>query len=459
MSIRSPKHRITLLLALLCALAHPLSAAAQEPDTLTLPEAVRAALVHSTAVQRAEAGRIHARASYRESLGRMLPSVAFSTGVNHSEVLQRTSTDPITGGIIHLPDSLIDLRQTYGTQAAVSANWTVFEGGQHLAGAGASRRREQAAAHAVEAAQIQTVAEVTIAYVDALEAEAVAGARLADAARAAELERTAETRFDVGDVPEIDLLQARLAASEAEIAVLEADGAARVAKHVLLERIGISPSSEYVLVPPAEADAAPDPRGLPERVLKESPLLAELRKRFEASRVETRASRLDLLPRISVGATWARSEFGLSREAFTLDPQNTQVYYRLSLAWLPFERPGGLVAARDQARAAERAAEAEWMAAHRRMEREVASGLERLSRARALRERAALNLTLAERQREQAEERYRLGVGTLVERLTANALWAEAARQEIVARYAPLRALAEIERATGVAMRGGPDSL
>ena len=99
-------------------------------------------------------------------------------------------------------------------------------------------------------------------------------------------------------------------------------------------------------------------------------------------------------------------------------------------------------------------ARADAAAAGRALEREVAVGLERWMLASALRERARLNLELAERQREQAEERYRVGVATLSERLNAAVLWAEAARQDVVARHAPLRAVAGLERSTGVALRG-----
>jgi hypothetical protein len=47
-----------------------------------------------------------------------------------------------------------------------------------------------------------------------------------------------------------------------------------------------------------------------------------------------------------------------------------------------------------------------------------------------------------------------VGVAPLSERLNAAVLWAEAARQDVLSRHAPLRAVAELERATGVPLRG-----
>jgi outer membrane protein TolC len=134
-------------------------------------------------------------------------------------------------------------------------------------------------------------------------------------------------------------------------------------------------------------------------------------------------------------------------------PRNEQTFYR-SFSWNPLERPGGTVADRRRTLSGNlRLAQAELELQEAVLVRGVEAALDRLSRARALGERSEVNLRLAERQREQAEERYRLGVAPLLERLNAEALAAEAERQAIVARYAALRALAELEQASGVSFR------
>jgi outer membrane protein TolC len=120
------------------------------------------------------------------------------------------------------------------------------------------------------------------------------------------------------------------------------------------------------------------------------------------------------------------------------------------------ERPGGTLADRRRTSGNLHLAQAELELQEAALVRGVESALDRLSRTRMLGERSQVNLELARRQREQAEERYRLGVAPLVERLTAEALAAEAERQAIVARYAALRALAELEQASGVSFRPVP---
>jgi outer membrane protein TolC len=156
------------------------------------------------------------------------------------------------------------------------------------------------------------------------------------------------------------------------------------------------------------------------------------------------------LPEVSVGASWSRTEFGGTRDGLTFSPRNEGTAYWLNLAWRPLQRPGGVAADYRRASAGLQIAQAELELRRASLVRQVEASLDRLAGARVLQDRSALNVRLAQRQREQEEERYRLGVGTLSDRLEAEALAAQAARQEITARYATLRALAELEQASGV---------
>ena len=444
-------HRSSRAAAAAAALVLAPNLHAQQP--LTLDEAVQTALTAHPDVQRAQAASMRGRAGRTDARAALLPRVGLQTGINRSDVLQRTATDPVTGGIVSLPDSLIQQRQSFGTSAIVSLDWTLFSGGRGLTETAAARARSRAADHGLAAARVRAAAEVTLVYLDALEAQALVDVRRAQGVHARELERTAEGRYETGTVPEIDVLQARLAASEAHIALLEAEAEDRTRRMQLAAHLGLAASAPFALAEP-EAPPAPDTAAIRARLLEQSPVLAAARAERDAADRDARAARLDLLPTLAVGMDRVWSEWGLTRQAFTMQPRNVQAYYRVSLSWSPLERPGAILGARRRAAAGELEARADAAAAGRTLEREVAVGLERWMLASALRERARLNLALAERQREQAEERYRVGVATLSERLNAAVLWAEAARQDAVARHAPLRAVAGLERSTGVALRG-----
>jgi outer membrane protein TolC len=447
---------------LLCCLAPITSPALQAQEareevsrTLTLDDAVEIGLTRSPAVRQARAQLRRDAAGEWEGWDRLLPSLTFSSGLNQTEVLQQTASDPITGGIVLLPDSLIQVRETFGTQALLSADWTLFDGGGNVSALRRARADSRAAEAAFQAANVRVAAGVTLAFLDALEAQAREDGLRAEVARAEELYRTASGRFDVGEVPELDALQARLQASDAEINLMEAESQTYSARLALFEYLDIEPDVAVLLAEPVatDLDRLPPEEELRRRATEESRDLEERRARLDAARRSHDAQRLWFLPSMSLGVTWARSEFGQSRDAITWAPRNEHTSYRLNFSWNPLARPGGTVADRRRSAGNVRLAEAELELQEAVLVRGVEAALDRLSRARALRERSEVNLRLAERQRQQAEERYRLGVAPLLERLNAEALAAEAERQAILARYAALRALAELEQASGVGFR------
>jgi putative ABC transport system ATP-binding protein len=420
-------------------------------DTLHLDAAVRMALAGSPELRIAAARADMAGADRTEAWGRFLPSLGVSAGVLGRGVLQRTVTDPVTGGIIALPDSVIELRRTYSTGASVDLSWTVLESGQRVWGVRRSRAEMSAARFAVEAARARVAAGVTLAYLDVLEAEAQRRVRDAEVTRAAALADAAQARLEIGEAPEIDALQARLAASDAELALHEADAAAESARLALLEFLGPGiPADMHLAMPPA----APAAR-LPEEEIRRCALLhsadlASLRARSVAAGRAAAATNWSVLPTIRVGMELSRSEFGLSRQALTLEPRNEETRYRMTLSWAPLDQPGRWAANRQRAQAAGAEAEAQLAARRPAVTRDVDVALGRLRRARILEERSELNLELAARQREQADERYRLGLAPITETLQAEALSREAERQAVTAQFARRRALAELERAASI---------
>ena len=145
-----------------------------------------------------------------------------------------------------------------------------------------------------------------------------------------------------------------------------------------------------------------------------------------------------------------RSEFGQSRDAMTLHPRNSGAYYSLNLSWTPLVQPGSFLADRRRADAGLAEASAARDEGHARVVRETATAIARVRRAILAEERGELNVRLAQRQREQAAERYRLGLAPITETIQAESLARAAERQAIAARFGRLRALAELELVTGV---------
>lgn len=439
---------------LLCAAPAWGQAPAAGPDTLTLGEAVGLALQGSPEIRSARATAALGRAGQLESWGRLIPSLSLSTGLNQNAVLQRTATDPITGGIVQLPDSLIDIRTAYGTSAQVNLTWTVFDGGRRVWGIRQARAEADAADLTLLASQARIAAGLTTAYLDALEGAALARTRAAELQRARELVRLAEGRFEAGIAPQLELLQARVNEGESELALAEAESAAEAARLALFAYLPDATLSETVLAePPTLAlDALTSREQLQACAVEGNPELAALRAQVSAARRVVEMRRMSLLPTVWAGATWIRSEFGMTRDALTFEPRNQQTYYRVGVSWTPLEQPGQWLAERRRAAATLQSAEAQLAARRAAVIREVTVSLDRLSRAKEQEQRRQLNLELAQLQRAQAEERYRVGAGSLVERFQAEALARETERQALIARYSALRSLADLERAGGVSV-------
>lgn len=429
----------------------PAPAAPAPQDTLTLAEALHLGLSGSPEMRAAQAQRALGSANRLASWGQLIPSVSLSTGVNQNAVLQRTATDPITGGIISLPDSLIDVRTAYGTAAQLNVTWTVFDGGRRLWGIRQAEAETRAANLSLLASRARVAAGLTTSYLDALEASALAQTRAAELERAQELTRLAEGRFETGAAPQLEVLQARVNEGDAELALAEAESAAEAARLALFAYLPEADADVALAEPPTpDLEAIPAQEELRQCAVEGSAELGALRAQLSAARRVREAQHLSLLPTIFVGGTWIRSEFGMTRDAVTLEPRNEQTYYRVGLQWSPLDQPGQWLAERRRSAANLQAADAELAARQAAVIREVTVALDRLSRAQQQEQKRALNLQLAQAQREQAEERYRLGAGSIVERFQAEALAREAERQAVIARYSALRSLADLERAGGV---------
>jgi outer membrane protein TolC len=449
---------ILLLLAgalALGAAAAPPGAHGQTPargDTLRLEDAVETALHRSPELRQAEARASAAGAGQLDAWGRLMPSVSFWTNFAGQGAVNRTGMDPITGAPVLLPEEDVTRQELFQTLGGLSLGWTVIDGGQRLWQLRRARREADAGFASLEAARARVAAGATIAYLDVLEAEAQSRVRAAEVERANALVEDAQARFDVGQAPEIDVLQARLAASDAELALEEALAAAGAARLALAEYLEPDADVDVALAAPAPAshvDRLTDEE-LRQCALNGSADLAALRARAQAARMESAAWGWSVLPTVRFAVSWGRSEIGRTTEALRFDPRNETTTYSMSVNWNPLSQPGQWVASRQRARAGEIEAEAAVAARRPALVREVETALARIRRARMLEERSTLNLALAERQREQAAERYRLGVAPITETIQAEALAREAERQAVTAEFARRRAVAELERAAAV---------
>lgn len=418
--------------AVLAAIAAipPLHAQSAAPATpiVTLREAIDLALEHAPTAVSAAVGTENASAAVRESLGDFLPNLSVGSTFSNSS---NERFDATTGRLVS---------QNYSAQATVNYDLLTF--GRRFANRRAANARLDAAI-ANEVDQSYAVALVTtqIFYDVAASSELVrvANQRL-DRARA-QLE-FAEVRLELGTVTRSDILRAELEVSNAELAVLDAEVALRTGALQLGRQIGVSGEvlAEASALP-ATSPALPALESLIGMAEASAPpvLSAEANVRDRTAQKLSAWTQYTPTLRLSGGYDW----FG-----FDFPPREQSWNMRLSLS-LPifdgFSREATLWRNQSQ----ERLAEAQYRDAVIGARVEVEDAYLRIDAAEQRVAIAERGLELAQEDLRVQEERYQLGVATIVDLQTSQVALADAENAWVIERQNLGLSLAQLEAVLG----------
>lgn len=338
------------------------------------------------------------------------------------------------------------------SSAQLSANWLLYDFGAR----GANRRQAEQVLAAVQATQENTTQTVMRQAVDAYYAwtaadEALTAARSSEDA-AKETLRAAEIRQRVGAGTLADVLQARTSLSQASLGVIQRDGTREVARGTVAQALGLAAPSAITLAPPSTtlpADLAPPAyeslaADLPER----RPDLRAQKLNVEAARASR--ENIDAQDRPSISAF---ANDGLSRTQDGSGGSNNgnieSGSVGLSLSVPLFA--GGRYYAQEKVAARQLdLADAEYE------RQKLAASSELWTAWQGVRTSAAtvgashdLVASASEAHRA-ALARYRAGLGSLIEVLTAQSTLADARQQEAAARFNWQRARIALIKASGV---------
>lgn len=420
-------------------------------DTLTLTEAVRIGLGEDPDIRTERASREGASGQRLADLGAFLPSVTAGASFSRFDFTNFTFVAP-EGSSRRLDEPETGVRKS--SSQDLRLNWTLLDGGRRIADWQAGGARVEAARHRVSAVERQTVAEVRVAYVRALEQRelvAVAEGRLEARRRDLELARR---RYAIADADRSEILGARSDTLDARMRLLEARDLSRARTRALREAMGVERERLPVGTPLARLGSLPELGALEvaelvRRSVRSHPELEALEAEGRAASADRWAARSNYLPTVDLGYSLSRNErLGREGDFFVLDPSNDQQRLSLSVSWNLFD---GLEREARAARASADLRRARAQRTKRRIEletavRDLAGELERRRRRLDLLRR---KVALARERVEVTRERFRLGdvsyleLQQVIERLDA------AERQRIVERYGYLRAWAELERRTG----------
>jgi outer membrane protein len=347
------------------------------------------------------------------------------------------------------------LQTTYGP--SVAASWLLFNFGGREAEVQEATRALYAADWTHNAAIQSVVLSVAQAYYQYLNAKAQVAAQKASLEEAKRNLEAAEERHRAGVATIADVLQAKTQASQVELALQTAQGQVLVVRGSLATAIGLSAT-----VP---VDVGELPTELPLDLVKSSvdqliaraeaerPDLAAERFRALAAQSHILAAAVDGLPSLSIGASGNRTFYHQPNVA---DPFSTNWSGLISLRipiFRGFDTAYKVQQAKDEAEAAKASAKLvedqvvlDVWASYYAMQ----TAAQRVLTTRDL-------LASATQAAEVNDGRYRAGVGSILDLLSAQAALANARSEEAQARSIWFLAVAQLAYATGVLQPGAPE--
>lgn len=414
-----------------------------EPPALevSLDEAVSRALVHSPTLVQARGVLRVAAAGERSALGAYLPSLSAEAS---GSLAAAERFDPVTNRtVLGSADSYF---------AGVTARWDLFTGLRRGAQRAAAAAFSEGAEAQAEQERFAVAFAVERAFYDVLRAAELMEVAQARIARAEKGLSAAERRASVGSATQSDVLRARLELNTAQDELLQQTNVRRTAAYALGHLVGAdgpaTPRSSEVLAPPALG--ASDELVL-EELVSGAPAVAAAQSEVGVSSASVRSALSAYSPTagVSAGYDWFNSDPG--HEGW-----ETGWSVRLGVS-LPifdgFRREEAVTRARvDERTARARLAD---------VRREVRATFARLLGEVRLQEQrielAEQAVQVAEEDLRVQQERYAIGMTTILDLLASQTALAEAQSGRIEARFTARLARAELDSVAGKgAGRGSP---
>src|SRR2546426_1129725 len=408
-------------------------AAGQPPQLqVSLAEAVRRALDVQPAMVRARGDATNAGWQKRGAVGAFLPTVLFSSSAF------RQNTESNVNGFLASAG-------TYQFNTGLSASVDLFTGFRRLATyRNADATQDAADAEVVNQRYLVSAATAQLFYTSLANEELV---RVAEAQleRAKEELQISVNKFQAGAATRSDTLTATVDLGNARLALLQAQANLATAQANLARQIGVD--GVVRAVPDSQLPPVPDTTELRTAALRQAPVVMQAAASERATAATLWSNRSQYLPKLT--ASYNTSSQGLNEPWQGFDGGNRNLN-RLSfaLSWTVFDgfqrekTTASSVVDLDNARA-------QTADTRRQLGADLTQQFAAMSTAFAKIEITGANVVAAAEARRVTQERYRLGAGTLLDLLTAQANQTQAEVNQVQARYDYLIARAQVEALVG----------
>jgi outer membrane protein len=411
----------------------PAPAAAQQVE-LTLAEAVRRALEVQPAIVQARGDQRNARAGQRSAIGAFLPTISVGGSSNNASSNRYNAA---TGQIVTVPTNT-----SYSGSLALSLD--LFEGFRRFGTMRAAAATLDAADAGLVNQRYQVTAATAQLFFTALADEDLVRVAAAQLQRAKQSLQISANRFAVGAALRSDTLTATVDLGTAQLTLLQAQGNLATAQANLGRQVGVDhpvhPVRDSVFAP------LPDTMGLRAQVLDASPQVRQADAQARAARAQITVAHAQYWPAFS--ASYSNGYTGLDAPWTGTQNYINNWSLRFSLSWTLFDgfsREGNQVSASVQRDVAEAHAADLRLQLNALFTQQIAA----LFTASAQIGFADANVAAAAEALRVQQDRYRLGAGTLLDLVTAEANVTQAEVNQVQARYDYLNARAQLEALIG----------
>jgi outer membrane protein len=379
-----------------------------------------------------------AAAQRRSAWGSFLPSVSASSSASDFFSEGQASVDPVTQQVIS------GNRSSRSVSAGLSANLDLFTGFRRGADLKAARAAQDAAGASLVDARFQQALTTTNQFFDALAAAQLVRVREASVRRAEEQLKVSVAKLHAGSATRSDSLRSLVTLGTARLDLIQAQTDLATAEAGLARFIGergrvaaADDSAFYQVLPPVDTAA------IRAEALARSPRVQQATANSEAARANLRASRSTYWPSLNLSASTNWN--GSRSDDYALFNQR-QV--SLGLRWTLFNGFDRELTVAQRSASLD-VAEANAADAARQVDAELTAQLAALDAARTKIDITQTSVAAATEDLRVLQERYRLGVATIVDVLTSQEALNQAEVDVVVARFDYLRAKAQLEALIG----------
>jgi outer membrane protein len=413
----------------------------QRLPRLTLAEVVDLGLRNNALTRLSWANARAAAAAYGSERGAYLPTIDGEVTGTRLKTVASQGRSAVTQSVL---------------SPALNINYLLFDFGGRSGNVGAARNALLAANYTHNATLQDVVLQIQTAYFQYVASRALLGAQRTTVAEARANLQAAEERNRVGVATIADVLQARTAASQSQLAAQTIEGTLQTTRGSLALALGIPANLPYdvdSLVDQTPVSALADSvDALIQGAVRTRPDLAAARAEFESSRSLISAARANRLPSLVLNGTGGRT--------YTTTLPEGGNNYTVSLGLrIPLFAGFSRIYDERQAAAQADAASARADLLGQQVVFQVFSSYYSLQTA-ARRVRTANDLIVsAEQSNEVALGRYKAGVGSVLDLLSAQSALAQARAQHVLARLDWNTSLAQLAHDAGILDSRGGSSL